>query len=1147
MPIKGTLTADFASFYDAVQKAEVSLKGFEASSAKVGAALNRMGDSLSGNKIHQEATLMAAAIEKSGAAAKLVDSSVKHMGDTTVGVSRLTVAEQGRVNATVTEALAKYKALGQEAPESLKKLSTELNKNADATKNVGTAASGANSLLSGMAKQLVGMFTIGAVVAFGREILAAGDAIQKMADQTGLSTEEVQKLQHIAGQSGTSIQSLVGAVQNLQQRLGDDNSGATGAIKKLGINFEDFKKLDPYSQMVTLADGIRGIQDPTEQAAAASAIFGKSWKEILPAIKSGMKEVGDAAFTMSDQTVRSLDQAGDALNLLKSISIVAGATILEGFAKMGGAITDFLTKFNPSHFGVATSELIRMQGALNDPTGLVGAMSQAHQGATKLASVVGGDLKPVIAATAEEEFRFNQRLDASVIANAAAAAAAKQHAGEVQALVDRLGGAEAISAVNLWMEALPKIGGLTKLSAEDLEKLGTMVDEAIEAFTRAGNTVPPELMKLRTEIAVLVTETGRFKDNVGVLQEKLDSLSTEYVTQQQVQLRIAVQETLGSFDEFIKRKELNPDMFPEPTAGNLEQWKKGQTVIKETIPALSAFREAAVGSLDAVVKALSDSNTKWGSWAALAVGALQTVISSVGTYAEKAVAAGQAAAVGIGGKVSGGMGATLAGIASGLGGAALEASKWGVAMGIAGTTGAVALGAATLGIGLAAVGVVKLIANWKEHKEMVEANNKALTGFTESIWATLNAEQVAEAGGREWAATVIAVRDAYEATGRTGEQALTDVKAMWDATTVSTAATKAAMDKVNQAFIEQKELIKVWQEGGVLLDAITTKLGGIHRLSPALQSALEAALDADTPLAFKNGLVEVNRLLDESAKATKFLDETMKKYNLTWKDTTAEARAAYAATAAAKLEEELLAMRNAGIDVNVIMRAMGGTLRDFVSDAVKSGTEVPESFRDVIQTAIDAGEMFDAAGNKISNMSQLGITFGTSMASAAQTAQQALDSLTGQGDAFGDALTSASDRVKNAVQLLIDKYKELAAAIRAVPAAPKAPTTATAPATATTIPKVTIPKIEPVVLPNFDLLPMARGGRGMVKKPTLFLAGEEGPEEFAFSGSGKKFGGASRKAGSGIVQEIHINMDSQEVAYLVAKHLPDVIDLTVGR
>ncbi len=41
------------------------------------------------------------------------------------------------------------------------------------------------------------------------------------------------------------------------------------------------------------------------------------------------------------------------------------------------------------------------------------------------------------------------------------------------------------------------------------------------------------------------------------------------------------------------------------------------------------------------------------------------------------------------------------------------------------------------------------------------------------------------------------------------------------------------------------------------------------------------------------------------------------------------------------------------------------------------------------------------------------------------------------------------------------------------------------------------------------IVPMARGGFGTVTRPTLFLAGERGPEQFAFSGGGRSFGAST--------------------------------------
>lgn len=64
-------------------------------------------------------------------------------------------------------------------------------------------------------------------------------------------------------------------------------------------------------------------------------------------------------------------------------------------------------------------------------------------------------------------------------------------------------------------------------------------------------------------------------------------------------------------------------------------------------------------------------------------------------------------------------------------------------------------------------------------------------------------------------------------------------------------------------------------------------------------------------------------------------------------------------------------------------------------------------------------------------------------------------------------------------------------------------------------------------------IPMAAGGAGIVTRPTLFLAGERGPEEFAFSGAHRRFSGD----GSGALAE---KFDRLERALLFA--LPSMVE-----
>ena len=77
--------------------------------------------------------------------------------------------------------------------------------------------------------------------------------------------------------------------------------------------------------------------------------------------------------------------------------------------------------------------------------------------------------------------------------------------------------------------------------------------------------------------------------------------------------------------------------------------------------------------------------------------------------------------------------------------------------------------------------------------------------------------------------------------------------------------------------------------------------------------------------------------------------------------------------------------------------------------------------------------------------------------------------------------------------------------------------------------------------PGFTLpaVPMADGGFGRVTRPTLFLAGEAGAEDVAFSGGGKSFGGGV--GGRPLVIHNHTNLDGREIAFSTVRYLPEAV------
>ncbi len=323
MAVTAKFVADFTSFNAAVQKAEVELKSFASGASKVEAGLKRMGNAFSGQRIIQDATLMASAIERAG------------------GASKLTASELQRVGATAQEAIAKMKALGVEVPANIQKLADATKGATGAFGGLGAKLTSINGLLGGLGISL----SIGAVVSAGKAVLSYADSLTKLADKTGISTAALQRLQAVAGASGNSIEDVANAVTQFQRRLGSGDTGATKAIESLGLSLERIKQLSPDEQFFALAKALQGVKDPAEQVAKAMELFGRSGAEVLPTIKADIDKLKDSTFQMSETSVQALDDFGDKMSAfgtsaLNVLGEVAGAalTLTERVLALGGAL-----------------------------------------------------------------------------------------------------------------------------------------------------------------------------------------------------------------------------------------------------------------------------------------------------------------------------------------------------------------------------------------------------------------------------------------------------------------------------------------------------------------------------------------------------------------------------------------------------------------------------------------------------------------------------------------------------------------------------------------------------------------------------------------------------------------------------------------
>jgi hypothetical protein len=288
MALTAKFVADFSSFYEATQKAEVSLKGFESQANKVNGAVNRMADQFSGRKLIQEATLMAAAIEKIG------------------GASNLTEKELQQVAQKASDAVAKMRLIGETVPPGVQNLANQLKpipSQFDSLKSSVVAAGSALGLTFGAGAILNG------VKALVRETLNYADTLSNLSASTSISVEGLQRLEAIGVTSSVSMESMAGAVETLQKRLSDPK--AVAAVKDLGLNYKEIRALAPEEQFLKIAAAVSKVEDPVEKARLGAALFKGMWNTIAPAMKNDIDQILRETNRLTAGQIAAADKAGD--------------------------------------------------------------------------------------------------------------------------------------------------------------------------------------------------------------------------------------------------------------------------------------------------------------------------------------------------------------------------------------------------------------------------------------------------------------------------------------------------------------------------------------------------------------------------------------------------------------------------------------------------------------------------------------------------------------------------------------------------------------------------------------------------------------------------------------------------------------------
>lgn len=154
-------------------------------------------------------------------------------------------------------------------------------------------------------------------------IVERGDALGEAATRLGTTTEILSTLGYAAGLAGQDIGGLEANLGKLQLNLQEARSGsgpAAEALAKLGLSAEDLAGMSLDEKVAEIAEGLNGISDPGEKAAAGMALFGKSFRSMFPLLKGGKdglaqlrKEAEMVGAVMSEDDKNKSDTIADSM------------------------------------------------------------------------------------------------------------------------------------------------------------------------------------------------------------------------------------------------------------------------------------------------------------------------------------------------------------------------------------------------------------------------------------------------------------------------------------------------------------------------------------------------------------------------------------------------------------------------------------------------------------------------------------------------------------------------------------------------------------------------------------------------------------------------------------------------------------------
>lgn len=186
------------------------------------------------------------------------------------------------------------------------------------------------SALSGAVGVLGGAASISAFTAYIKSATDSLDQLNDVADATGSTVESISALEDVARRTGATIDTVESSLVKFNSQLtaADGKNEVSRALKQIGVDAEDLKRLDPAEALRQTAVALSKFASDGDKARAVQILFGKSVKEVAPFLKD-LAEAGELNATVTTDQAQAAEKFNKQIFALqKELTDIARITSL---------------------------------------------------------------------------------------------------------------------------------------------------------------------------------------------------------------------------------------------------------------------------------------------------------------------------------------------------------------------------------------------------------------------------------------------------------------------------------------------------------------------------------------------------------------------------------------------------------------------------------------------------------------------------------------------------------------------------------------------------------------------------------------------------------------------------------------------------